>query len=37
MVATDGEALLEETVSPNGDGPGVYVIVRTIPEVEPEP
>jgi len=36
-VAADGEELLGDTVSGVGDGPGVYVIVRTIPDDEPAP
>ena len=37
MVATDGKELLGDTIEGVGDGPGVYVIVRTIPEDEPDP
>lgn len=37
IVTADGEALPEDTVRALGDGPGVYVIVRTTPEDEPAP
>ena len=36
-MAADGEELPGDTVCGVGDGPGVYVIVRTIPEDEPVP
>lgn len=37
IVAAAGEELPGDTVRGVGDGPGVYVIVRTIPEDEPLP
>jgi hypothetical protein len=37
IVATEGDEPPEVDVAGVGDGPGVYVIVRTIPEDEPSP